>query len=369
MSYFNELNYSLANEDSRLELHLVQQIRPAKILSICGSGGRFLPLAASFPAKIVALDIAPQQLALAELRAQTMRQLDFEDYCRFWGFPPYHPQQHHEWRRQLFPSLRLSDATQAYFQKLFEIQKWQGLIYAGKWEQTITGTNRLLRKIVGGRYDEIFGFRTMEEQRNYFDRVLKNFWWKLFPRLVLLLVGNATFFNALLYRGHFVKKNIPENTFSFYRKVYRRLFYNGLTRENFFLQLSFLGELRFPEGNPIEAQPEVYAAMREALLQERVQIEHQRADFIAYTRTCQEKFDFVSLSDVPSYFAGSAERNYLQELSRCLNPGAIVVVRCYLRIPENCDTNGYEDVSSHYDTLIMSEKMQVYRIYIYRYKG
>ena len=72
--YFNDLNYSLANEDTRLELDLCKTYKPKAILSICGSGGRFLPLlAAGTPKKIVALDLAPQQLHLAEMRKQSQR--------------------------------------------------------------------------------------------------------------------------------------------------------------------------------------------------------------------------------------------------------------------------------------------------------
>ena len=98
-------------------------------------------------------------------------------------------------------------------------------------------------------------------------------------------------------------------------------------------------------------------------------VQRQLGDVLSYTDSTQQKFDFISLSDVPSYFNGHDEQDYLQRLKRCLNPGALVVTRCYLRVPENTDTTGYDDVSETYAELIRLEKMQVYQIFVYRYRG
>ena len=92
-------------------------------------------------------------------------------------------------------------------------------------------------------------------------------------------------------------------------------------------------------------------------------------DFFEQAVSCGMRFDFVSLSDVPSYFAGEREVNYLQALRPCLLPGATIVSRCYLRIPENTDFTGFTDVSEQYRDVIAAEKMQVYKIFIYRFEG
>jgi S-adenosylmethionine-diacylglycerol 3-amino-3-carboxypropyl transferase len=188
------------------------------------------------------------------------------------------------------------------------------------------------------------------------------------PAGVLMLMGNATFFNTVLYRGNFVRKNIPEGYFEFYSSAFKRLFANGLTRENFFLQICFLGRLVYPEGNPLEVHPDVYPATQAALKNE-TQIELAQSDVLSFAGKTQERYDFVSLSNVPSYFSGASERNYLQTLTRCLNPGALVVVRCYLRVPEGTDTSGFVDVSHEYQELAAKEKMQMYRILVYKYQG
>jgi len=72
---------------------------------------------------------------------------------------------------------------------------------------------------------------------------------------VLAILGNAAVFNALLYKGHFPKKNIPGSILSFYDDAFTRLFSQGPARENFFLQMVFFGELKYAEGNPSSAIP------------------------------------------------------------------------------------------------------------------
>jgi len=363
--YFKDLNYSLANEDTTLELRLCQELRPRHILSICGSGGRFLPLAAHGPLSIVALDLAEQQLHLAEMREAAMRQLTLNDFLAFWGYPPYAPGIMTRERKAMFQGLELSPPAHLYCQELLTRWHWHGLIYAGKWERTFAGLAKLVKHLVGDRYDEIFGFDQPGAQAEYFQEKLASNRWKFVPRLVLGVFGNAAFFNAVLYKGHFVRKNIEEGYYEFYRQAFRRLFANGLTRHNFFLQLCFLGTLRYPEGNPVEVDPNVYKGVQ-AALRAGLRTKHVKSDLLEYAGITAERFDFVSLSDVPSYFSGTTERTYMQQLRRCLNPGALCVVRCYMRVPEATDLSGFSDVTADYSAIIADEKTQMYKIYIYK---
>ncbi len=364
--YFNDLNYSLANEDTTLEVALCDVLRPKKVLSVCGSGGRFLPLLKCNPEKIVALDLAQEQLWLAKLREAVIRQFNFQDFIVFWGFPPVGVDAKRMERERLFNRLDLSEEVRAYFQAVFHDSNYSGLLYEGKWERTITGIPKFIKKITRNYYDQIFDFRTMDEQKKYFDSKLDSFVWKIIPRLVLLIFGNAAFFNSFLYKGNFVKKNVPEGYYDFYRHAFKRLFYNGLVRENFFLQLCFLGEIRFAEGCPVEANESVFTACKHNLMKGS-KIELWKKDVIQFARDSVDNFDFVSLSDVPSYFKGATERDYMQSLKKCLNPGALVVTRCYLRVPEGTNLEGYTDVTSEYLDLIEKEKTQMYRVFCYKF--
>lgn len=358
----------MANEDTSFEFGLCELTKPKHILAICGSGARFLPLASTRPLKITALDLATQQLALADLRYALMRDYPLDTYLRFFGYPPYDTQQHKEERASLFAQLKLKESTRSYFQQLFEHLSWQGLLYEGRWEKTFIGISEGARRFAGKRYHEIFQFLKKGEQDSYFAAKLKSRSWCFIPAATLFFIGNATFFNAFLYKGSFVRKNIPSSYFEFYASAFKRLFAQALTRENFFLQICFLGRLQYPEGNPLEVRPDVYAQAQKAL-QEGTAIELLAQDVITHASQTNERYDFVSMSNVPSYFAPPIEQEYLQKLKLCLQPGALVVVRCYLRVPEQVDTSGYEDVSALYQELAAAEKMQMYKILVYRYLG
>lgn len=366
-TYFSDLNYSLANEDTRLELEICRQKKPGAILSICGSGGRFLPLLAAGPKTITAVDLAPQQLWLAELRQETILHFDFQSFLLFWGFPPYSETENRARREELYRSLRLTPDCEKYFDELFSRNQFKGLIYEGKWEKTIAFVPTLLRKIVGTAYDQLFDFTSQAEQDAFIEKKLKDRIWKSVPKATILLFGNAAFFNALLYRGHFVKKNKPISYYQFYRQTFLRLFKNGLARENFFMQLVFFGRIAHPEGVTIEAHEDVFEACKKALAK-KAEIDLVKANVIEFAKSTDSKFDFVSLSDVPSYFEGEIERTYLQDLKRCLNPGALVVLRSYLRTPEGTIMSGYKEVTDRYSDLIAKEKVQVYDIQIFEYQ-
>ena len=267
----------------------------------------------------------------------------------------------------MFRELNLSGGARSYFLELFNSINFASLLYEGKWEKTFTGVPKLLRRIVGTRYDEIFRFTDLKEQNAYFDRELNHQAWLIVPRLVLRAFGNAAFFNAFLYKGSFVKKNLSETHFEIYRNAFRKLFYQDLTRSNFFLQLIFLGHLYYTEGNPIEAHQEIFSAVKESLKEKKVTL--KQSDLLKIAAEDTQKFDFVSLSDVPSYFSGEVEVNYLQTLAQGLNEGALVVVRCYLRVPEGTVLDGYDDVTAQYQDLVKAEKTQIYTTFIYRYRG
>jgi S-adenosylmethionine-diacylglycerol 3-amino-3-carboxypropyl transferase len=367
-AYFNSLNYSIANEDAAYELGICRHIKPRKILAICGSGARFLPLAATEPEKITALDLATQQLALADLRRSVMQHYPLQEYLRFLGYPPYSTHEFKAERAALFSELDIKPETRRYFTELFRQIDWEGLLYQGRWEKTFIGIPKKVRKLVGTAYDNIFQFKEQAEQDRFFAEKLKDRLWCSVPASVLMLMGNATFFNTVLYRGSFVRKNMPISYFDFYSSAFKRLFANGLARENFFLQICFLGRLQYPEGNPLEVHPDVYEQAQKSL-QAGTEIELLERDVLGFAARTQEKYDFVSLSNVPSYFSGAPESNYLQSLARCLNRDALVVVRCYLRIPQGTDTSGFVDVSHEYQDLAAKEKMQMYRILVYKYVG
>ena len=106
-NFFKGLNYTLGNEDTTVEVELVKYFRPKNILSICGSGGRSLPLAAFGCECLHLLDLSKEQILLAKLKEATYKQLTYDEFLLFWSYYPNPSNQNGEERKALFFKLSL----------------------------------------------------------------------------------------------------------------------------------------------------------------------------------------------------------------------------------------------------------------------
>ncbi len=362
--YFNELNYSLGNEDTTFEYLLTRSLRPKKILSIAGSGGRAFPMLHEGVSDLYLVDVSTEQLYLCELRESTMRSLGFQDWMRFWGYPPYGQGDYSHRRKEIFESLELSSAARTYFVSLFNSLNWGSILYEGKWEKTFMALSKVLRTVMGKNYDEIFNHYDLPSQLRFYENDFPMKTW----RFILFVLGNKAVFNALLYKGDFIKKNSPETHFEYYFNAFDRLFRTRLARESFFIHLCFHGEINHEDGNPIEARENVFNEMK-AALGHGAKIHYENRDLISTTNSLNGAgLDFLSLSDVPSYFSGDLERDFLSLIKPALSPGAIVVLRYYLRSAE-VNESGYEDVSMRYTEESARELVQMYNIRVLEFLG
>jgi S-adenosylmethionine-diacylglycerol 3-amino-3-carboxypropyl transferase len=367
-SYFNKLNYTLANEDTSLE---VSMLRPGleHVVSVAGSGGRAMPLLAAAPKQLTCIDLSNEQLYLTELRMEALKALTHEEYLRFWGYPiavsgtvgqtvrgPAEPSE----RRALFGRVKLSPAAEAFLRGQFENAGWESILYAGKWETTFAKISVAVRRIVGTRGLMAFSALTQSEHDQYMEAHFPTRAWGL----AVSLLGNASVFNSLLYKGHFPKRNIPGSSYAFYQSVFARIFAQGPLRRNFLLQLLFFGKIVFADGNPVECNPEVFAKAKAAAAQTEIRyVQGNVVERIAEMPGAS--VDFVSLSDVPSYFSGDTETRYLQHILPALSAQGQVVVRNYLRVPEGTDLSGYRNVTERYRAAIDRETVQMYLVDIF----
>jgi S-adenosylmethionine:diacylglycerol 3-amino-3-carboxypropyl transferase len=352
--FFKTLNYTLANEDTRMELAMLPQ-GAAHVCAVAGSGGRVLPLLARAPRRITVVDLAQEQLYITELRIEAARCLEYADFLAFWGYPPLLASPPR--RERLFGAITtLSSEARDFWRSYLTQVGWRSPLYDGKWEQTFIALSKVNRLITGAAGAGMFDAETMPEFVDYMRRDFPHARW----RAVVAVLGNAAVFNALLYRGSFPEKNIPQSFYEFYHGCFDKLFGQAPARESFFLQLLFYGKLRVPAGNPVECEPEVFARAKAALAQgaevayRRVNIVERDADVL------EPPVDFMSFSDVPSYFTGTTERAFLQRLRPQLASGALVVIRHYLHLPQGTDRSGYSDVTADYAEAIAAEKVGVY---------
>ena len=353
--FFSKLNYTLANEDTEFECRLTSKSNPKRILSVCGSGSRCFPLIAEQTEELICVDLSIEQIYLAKLREQTHKEFSYEDFCLFWGYPPFSAKDFTDKRQSLFESVKLENEVSNYFKNVFTELKWESVLYIGKWEKTFSLFSKIVSKVMGKNVrTKMFSFDDLDEQRKYMMNEFPTFRWKL----LVAIIGNKSMFNALLYKGDFIQKNVEDSYLQYYSKAFNNLFYNGLIKNSFFLQLCFYGEIVWDSGNLIEAKEENFLEIKERL--KGCKVTYENCDLIEAIKK-YEDLDYISLSDVPSYFSGEIETNFYQEIKPSLSAEALVVNRNYLRIPKSNKTD-YKDITDSFEKEIQEEKVQMYRI-------
>lgn len=357
-AYFTKaLNYTLANEDTAMELAMLP-LGVGHVLSVAGSGGRVLPLFSKKPKALTCVDVSQEQLYLTELRIESARALSHAEFSAFWGYPPRNASS--EERKDLYAKIRLSADAALFTRGLFESQNWNSVLYLGKWERTIQTLSKINQRMTGIAGRKTFECLTLDEQKAYLENGFPKRSWSA----VLLILGNAGIFNALLYKGHFPKKNIKDSHHGFYSKAFKHLFEHALARENYFLQLVFFGKVIFAEGRPVECNEQVFKDAKDGISQ--AEIRYERGDLLEKIKASEKPIDFLSFSDVPSYFTGENERNFMQITKPKLAAGALTVNRNYLHIPEQTDMSGFKSVNSEFQAAIDAEKVGVYVVDVQR---
>lgn len=351
-AYFdNKLNYSLGDEDTNLEYQILAE-ECSHVVSVAGSGGRVLPLLAKNPKQMTCIDISKLQLCLTELRIIALKQLDYDDFLGFLGYPPFCYT--NDKREKIFSYLKLSEKTKLTLNEYFQKNKWVPIIYMGHFEKMLVFFSKLIRAFTLNKIQNIFFFNGLDEQRQYFASAQ-------FPRkgwkLAVQLLGNTTSLNGLLYKGAFPIKNLPNSYAEIYLDIFERIFTKIPAKKSFFLQLLLLGSILYPEGNPIEANENIFYAARKNI--NNVEISYQNNDVLSVIRSTQKPVDFLSLSDVPSFFSNSLELSFLQDIRSNLAEQAKIVFRGHMRIAQPL-MQGYKNITEQYKTLISQETTQLW---------
>ena len=346
--YFKSLNYTLGDEDSSVE-HAMLQERKKHVVSIAGCGGRIVPLLARQPDKLTCVDISPIQLELTRFRLAAAANLELDDYLGLLGYTSMETRK----RERLFNSLNIPKNCE-YDRLQQMISRDSPLIYQGRFEKMLHRLYTAIRVIIGNHRHTLFSYDTLEEQREFIATKFPRKRWNL----LVIALGNSAILNSLLYRGEFPKKNIAGSHASVYRSIFEAIFDTVLARESFFLQMIFLGEIKYAAGYPIECQPEIYHAAQ--LASKQCEIDYCCGDVLDYLSSSSD-VDFVSLSDVPSFLSSQQAPGYLKKIQPGLAPGALVISRGHMRIIEPGLT-GFYDSTEQFEEFIKRESTQLWSI-------
>jgi S-adenosylmethionine-diacylglycerol 3-amino-3-carboxypropyl transferase len=320
--YFTNLNYTLSNEDTRVELSAIKKLKLKRILSIAGSGSRSLPFLSEEIECLHVIDTSKKQLELNQFRYELLKK-DYQNYLTQLGY--------------------IGDSD---------------LVYSGAWEKTFQKFSKLIRSIISRKVLEKFcEIDNLDDQIKFYNTKFPKKRWSA----LTYVIGNKAMFNSLLYKGSFIIKNIDKTYLKFYEDVFYHLFHHTLAKENFFLQLLFFGEVIKPEAYPIEAHPHIFKACHANLSK----TEFKTIEGSVFDMELESKYDFISISDVPSYLAGTDEIDYLNNLASHLLPKGYILVRNYLRTPL-VDLSKFIDRTHLIKKEINEEFIGVYDIKLYQ---
>ncbi|NOK36003.1 DUF3419 family protein [Corallococcus exercitus] len=354
-TYFKHLNYTLGDEDAQAEMDMLQP-HAQHVLAIADCGSRIVPLLAKAPARVTCVDISPEQLAVARLRLALLRTVDATVYSDFLGYTGNMAPSE---RQALFRRLPLEARDAAVLEQMMERIQWGCLVYEGKFERMLIMLSKVTRAVLGSACDRLFEHDSVAAQAAYFRDEFPHFRWKA----VLGLLGNSNALNSLLYKGDFPEKNIPKSYFRIYADIFDRLITGMPARESFFLQLIFLGRIRYREGLPIECRADVYEQAQRHIRD--CDVRFVEGDVLQSFGATGGGIDFLSLSDVPSFLPDDLAARCLQLAHSHMRRGGLAVIRGHVRLVKP-DLTGYVDVSDRYKGIVDRETTGLWHIHSYQ---
>ena len=362
--YFSDLNYTLANEDTRVEQTLLKE-NSNKVFSIAGSGARCLPLIAKNPKDLFIIDMSEYQIFLCELRFEAMRQLNYAEWLFFMGYrgalqssSPESDHGDHRW--DLFKKLKLQPKTETYWSTHRKAWEPRGFILLGKWESHFQKLGVIFRDYLKCDFSVIFKAETLAEQIELYEKHWPQLRWKSFLRLL----ASEYVFNKYLYKGHFSgssgHKTESRPPYQFVWEEFERIFRTQLVRKNYFMQVLLLGGIMYEEGLPLEAHESTFQAVKKST----TTIHYHVGNLLDLLP--KNDYDFVSLSDTISYLSKDDANQILQKMNPNTKSGSRIVIRSFLRAPTEIDLKGWTQLKDQEKWAHQTDGTSVYNFHIYQ---
>ncbi len=323
-TYFQGLNYGLANEDTWIEYNLAPQ-NADSFFSVCGSGSRVIPLLAKHPKNLHVVDLSETQLASFRLRYAAVKYLSYNEYLFLLGYVKV--SKDHKRRSELMKKLHLSSEDELLWKSQQNLWEENGFIYLGKWERHFMQMGRVFQKLTFTDVRPLFETKNLEEQR----KLLPKYWHPNLFKAYTKIIMNEWVANKLLYKGHFAggkqKKTMEVSASEFVFREVNDLFMNTWVRGNYFLNMIFLNEVAYKDSYPTECSEKIFNLAKTA----DTQIHFHRENLLQLL--LDKPHDFYSLSDTFSYMQDEEVKDFLMKLPPSIKAGSQIVIRTFMRKP------------------------------------
>jgi len=308
-------NFGMSQEDERTEAAALG-LPGGRVLSIASAGDMALSLLSLGAEEIVAVDVDPAQLCLAELKRAAVLSLARGEAIRFLGFLPASRAQRKQWLIRVLPVLPHSAKN---FWSLHPEAALNGAIWAGRYERYVRMVGAWLNPILGGRFRALFRCATLAEQRAVFE--------KHFNRPLLRATFRAVFSPRLFARRGMDPRSLQyhdsgRSVGDQYFAQFEAMCTATSARENFLLQLHLLGRV-----HDVQTVP-AYLTERgaEAVRRRPSAVTFIHASMLDHLETAPVgRFDRFHLSNLPDWEAPAAFDRLLRTVaSRAARPTRMV---------------------------------------------
>lgn len=361
--YFSDLNYTLSNEDTRIEYDLLSE-NVERVFSIAGSGARCMPLIARHPKILDVVDMSVSQNYLGELRYQAIKALTYEEYLFLMGYRGalQSGDDKGDDRLSLISKVKLSKEAKDYWMERKEGWAPKGFILLGKWESHFQKLGFLFRDVLQCDFSKVFEAQSLQEQIELYEKHWPHVRWKSFIRVA----ASEYVFNKFLYKGHFSgrteAKTESRPPWQFVLEEFDRIFRTQMVRKNYFMQILFLGKIAYEEGLPYEAHQEIFDKVKASP----TKVNYLLGNLLDHLP--KQAYDFVSLSDTISYLSQEDANKILQKLHPGTPSKSHVVIRSFMKAPTAIDAKGWESLKDKDQWAQAKDGTAVYQFHIFRKK-
>ena len=307
---FSYIRYSQCWEDTEVVLDALNIQEGETCVSIASAGDNSLALLTKNPAKVIALDINPAQLALVDLKKQAIKHLERDEVMDLFGYTDCDSEEKTLLYKVLIPFL--SESTIEYFDHNIDLIEGR-LCDAGKFE----GYFRCFRNVIlplihrKSTVEELVRKKSLSARKRFYNNKWNTLAWHtmvkvFFSNTIIGLFGrDPEFFK-------YVNRSLPEFLQS---SIYNALV-NQDPSENPYLHWILFGEFKTL---PFWLQKDNYALIKQNI--EKLELRQKSVEEFVDEEN-QESIDCWNLSDIFEYMSQTNYLNLLAKISRVSRDGA-----------------------------------------------
>ena len=172
---FQGFVYNQIWEDPDVDMAALRLQPSSRIITIASGGCNVVNYLAANPARIIAVDLNPNHIALTRLKLAALRYLPtYEDFFQFFGYANSKKNRHNY---DAYLVDRLDETTRRYWEKSLPIRGRRINMFARDLYRfgllgRFLGLLQTVARIHGKRLNEMLDAKTPEEQRETFNRVI-----------------------------------------------------------------------------------------------------------------------------------------------------------------------------------------------------